>query len=102
MPWRSPARPASTRTSGRAAVRGAIDLTLVAGQLLGGLRGLTGEGYPDVVYDAMVVALSGRIVLDEPRRPGRGRVLVRRGDSQPPRTACPGGGAARYDVAYSG
>jgi MoxR-like ATPase len=53
-------------------VRGAIDLTLVAGQLLG-LRGLTGqavlttagEGYPDVVYDAMVVALSGRIFLDE-------------------------------------
>jgi MoxR-like ATPase len=51
-------------------VRGAIDLTLVAGQLLG-LRGITAEtgeladGYPDVVYDAMVVALSGRIFLDE-------------------------------------
>jgi MoxR-like ATPase len=56
-------------------VRGAIDLTLVAGQLLG-LRGMTGtpgdvmtgslaDGYPDVVYDAMVVALSGRIFLDE-------------------------------------
>ncbi len=56
-------------------VRGAIDLTLVAGQLLG-LRGMTGApaggmtasqagGYPDVVYDAMVVALSGRIFLDE-------------------------------------
>ncbi len=53
-------------------VRGAIDLTLVAGQLLG-LRGMTGEavltstgeGYPEVVYDAMVVALSGRIFLDE-------------------------------------
>src|SRR5580693_6026183 len=51
-------------------VRGAIDLTLVAGQLLG-LRGMTAEtgeladGYPDVVYDAMVVALSGRIFLDE-------------------------------------
>ena len=53
-------------------VRGAIDLTLVAGQLLV-LRRLTGqavltttgEGYPDVVYDAMVVALSGRIFLDE-------------------------------------
>src|ERR1700685_182096 len=52
-------------------VRGAIDLTLIAGQLLG-LRGITGavltatgEGYPDVVYDAMVVALSGRIFLDE-------------------------------------
>ncbi len=48
-------------------VRGAIDLTLVAGQLLG-LRGMiheAAEGYPDVVYDAMVVALSGRIFLDE-------------------------------------
>ena len=51
-------------------VRGAIDLTLVAGQLLS-LRGMTAEtseladGYPDVVYDAMVVALSGRIFLDE-------------------------------------
>jgi len=43
-------------------VRGAIDLTLVAGQLLG-LRGP--EDYPELVYDAMVVALSGRIFLDE-------------------------------------
>ena len=55
-------------------VRGAIDLTLVAGQLLGlrisGAGGITGAGgaaesYPEVVYDAMVVALSGRIFLDE-------------------------------------
>ena len=54
-------------------VRGAIDLTLVAGQLLE-LAGSTrdtdnpaepGEGYPDIVFDAMVVALSGRIFLDE-------------------------------------
>jgi MoxR-like ATPase len=55
-------------------VRGAIDLTLVAGQLLA-LRGLAGDlpeddrpdggGYPEVVFDAMVVALSGRIFLDE-------------------------------------
>ncbi len=53
-------------------VRGAIDLTLIAGQLLE-LRGITlvqpGAGqdqrYPDVVFDAMVVALSGRIFLDE-------------------------------------
>jgi MoxR-like ATPase len=64
-------------------VRGAIDLTLVAGQLLG-LRGIGGaaggqpdlsgepglaseaaQSYPEVVYDAMVVALSGRIFLDE-------------------------------------
>jgi MoxR-like ATPase len=45
-------------------VRGAIDLTLVAGQLLG-LRGSSADGYPELVYDAMVVALSGRIFLDE-------------------------------------
>ena len=48
-------------------VRGAIDLTLVAGQLFS-LRGVTSElaeGYPETVYDAMVVALSGRIFLDE-------------------------------------
>jgi MoxR-like ATPase len=43
-------------------VRGAIDLTLVAGQLLE----LRGPGdYAELVYDAMVVALSGRIFLDE-------------------------------------
>jgi MoxR-like ATPase len=42
-------------------VRGAIDLTLVAGQLLS----LAASSYRDVVYDAMVVALSGRIFLDE-------------------------------------
>ena len=53
-------------------VRGAIDTTLIAGQLLD-LRGITpfqhgsmeDESYPDVVFDAMVVALSGRIFLDE-------------------------------------
>ena len=52
-------------------VRGAIDLTLVAGQLLD-LAELTrpdppepGERYADIVFDAMVVALSGRIFLDE-------------------------------------
>jgi MoxR-like ATPase len=48
-------------------VRGAIDLTLVAGELLA-LRGI-GEPrdarYRDAVFDAMVVALSGRIHLDE-------------------------------------
>ena len=60
-----------------ASVRGAIDLTLVAGQLLG-LRGQTTSpvrgrleddparpAYAETVYDAMVVALSGRIQLDE-------------------------------------
>jgi MoxR-like ATPase len=71
-------------------VRGAIDLTLVAGQLfeLDPERGLGSAGrahdpdgvatggqgdrdeaaeqaYRDVIYDAMVVALSGRIFLDE-------------------------------------
>jgi MoxR-like ATPase len=56
-------------------VRGAIDLTLVAAELIG-LRSRPGhvellgdEGptssYADLVYDAMVVALSGRIHLDE-------------------------------------
>ena len=59
-------------------VRGAIDLTLVAGELLEmrGIRSAGGEGratpddarrtaYADTVLDAMVVALSGRIHLDE-------------------------------------
>ena len=59
-------------------VRGAIDLTLVAGELLT-LRGIRGSGgndrlraddparqaYAETVFDAMVVALSGRIQLDE-------------------------------------
>jgi MoxR-like ATPase len=53
-------------------VRGAIDTTLIAGQLLD-LRGIApfqhgsmeDESYPEVVFDAMVVALSGRIFLDE-------------------------------------
>jgi MoxR-like ATPase len=53
-------------------VRGAIDTTLIAGQLLD-LRRTTpfqhgpnnDESYPGVVFDAMVVALSGRIFLDE-------------------------------------
>ena len=52
-------------------VRGAIDLTLVAGQLLtlyterAVASPLDETQYRDVVYDAMVVALSGRIFLDE-------------------------------------
>ncbi|MFV0252264.1 MAG: AAA family ATPase [Beutenbergiaceae bacterium] len=48
-------------------VRGAIDTTLV-GNRLAGLRGLadpTDSNYPELVYDAMIVALSGRIHLDE-------------------------------------
>jgi MoxR-like ATPase len=48
-------------------VRGAIDLTLVAGQLLdfGGITAADDKRYAEVVFDAMVVALSGRIFLDE-------------------------------------
>ena len=42
-------------------VRGAIDITLLAGQLLD----LADTEYADVVLDAMIVALSGRIFLDE-------------------------------------
>ena len=52
-------------------VRGAIDLTLVTGQLLA-LNGMVFEDtsyqetvYQETVYDAMTVALSGRIYLDE-------------------------------------
>ncbi|MEI3865666.1 MoxR family ATPase [Microbacterium sp. CCNWLW134] len=48
-------------------VRGAIDTTLVALRLAA-LRGHTDPGaaeYPELMYDAMVVALSGRIHLDE-------------------------------------
>ena len=48
-------------------VRGAIDVTLVAGQLLdlAGVAAPDDKRYPETVYDAMVVALSGRIFLDE-------------------------------------
>ena len=47
-------------------VRGAIDLVLVAEQLAScGGRGPRLDAYPPMVYDAMVVALSGRIHLDE-------------------------------------
>ena len=48
-------------------VRGAIDLALVATEV-SELRGVTtrdDERYPQVVFDAMTVALSGRIQLDE-------------------------------------
>ena len=52
-------------------VRGAIDVTLVAGQLFSLHTERTSATLPDetryrdVVYDAMTVALSGRIFLDE-------------------------------------
>jgi MoxR-like ATPase len=48
-------------------VRGAIDCVLVAGRL-SELRGISSPDdprYPETMYDAMVVALSGRIQLDE-------------------------------------
>ena len=48
-------------------VRGAIDTVLVAGRLaeLRGVEDPYGQGYPELFYDAMIVALSGRIHLDE-------------------------------------
>ncbi|RZS64655.1 MoxR-like ATPase [Agromyces ramosus] len=48
-------------------VRGAIDCVLVASKLaeLRDLRSPEQEGYPQLVLDAMVVSLSGRIHLDE-------------------------------------
>ena len=55
-------------------VRGAIDLVLVAGQLAR-LRGTGEDAYPDLVYDAMIVALSGRIHLDEAAETTPERVL---------------------------
>ena len=58
-------------------VRGAIDTVLVALQLAA-LRGIPGPSdgrYADTVYDAMVVALSGRIHLDEAAETTPERVL---------------------------
>ena len=47
-------------------VRGAIDLTLVARAAAASCASrAAAEEYPELVYDAMVVALSGRIFLDE-------------------------------------
>ncbi|MGD9792487.1 MAG: AAA family ATPase [Acidimicrobiia bacterium] len=45
-------------------VRGAIDLVLVAEQLLQ-LAAVSGQDYAETVFDALIVALSGRIHLDE-------------------------------------
>jgi MoxR-like ATPase len=58
-------------------VRGAIDTVLIALQLIA-LRGVSAPGddrYPSTVYDAMVVALSGRIHLDEAAETTPERVL---------------------------
>jgi MoxR-like ATPase len=60
-----------------ASVRGAIDCVLVARELAG-LRGVTGaddQRYPELVLDAMTVALSGRIHLDEAAETTPERVL---------------------------
>ncbi|MET1034199.1 MAG: MoxR family ATPase [Arthrobacter sp.] len=48
-------------------VRGAIDLVLVAEQLakMRAVKNPGSDAYPPMVYDAMVVALSGRIHLDD-------------------------------------
>jgi MoxR-like ATPase len=58
-------------------VRGAIDTVLVAVQLaaLRGVAAASEERYADTVYDAMVVALSGRIHLDEAADTSAERVL---------------------------
>lgn len=60
-------------------VRGAIDTTLVAAQLLQMREGTASSGsragYQDTFFDAMVVALSGRIHLDEAAESTPERVL---------------------------
>ncbi|MDZ8276693.1 MoxR family ATPase [Microbacterium aquimaris] len=58
-------------------VRGAIDTTLVARQLaeLREIRSAAAEEYAETVYDAMIVALSGRIHLDEAAETTPERVL---------------------------
>lgn len=58
-------------------VRGAIDTTLV-GLRLADLRGIAdpaADGYAELVYDAIIVALSGRIHLDEAAETTPERVL---------------------------
>ena len=76
-------------------VRGAIDLTLVTGQLLelSGVTEPTDDRYRDVVFDGMVVALSGRIFLDETAETTPEAVLRRIWEDHfvlEPRTAAPG------------
>ena len=58
-------------------VRGAIDTTLVAEQLaaLRGIDDADDDRYPELVFDAMIVALSGRIHLDEAAETTPERVL---------------------------
>lgn len=58
-------------------VRGAIDLVLVARELaqLRDVSTSDDAGYPELVFDAMIVALSGRIHLDEAAETTPERVL---------------------------
>lgn len=58
-------------------VRGAIDCVLIAGQLAGlrGVRPSDADRYAELVYDAMLLALSGRIQLDEAAETTPERVL---------------------------
>ncbi len=58
-------------------VRGAIDCVLIALQLatLRGVDSPEDDGYPALVHDAMIVALSGRIHLDEVAETTPERVL---------------------------
>jgi MoxR-like ATPase len=89
-------------------VRGAIDLALVAGELVG-LRSIGSSGaadrpadrpadptrsaYTETVFDAMVVALSGRIQLDETTEATPEEVLRQIWEDHfvlSPRTAKPG------------
>jgi MoxR-like ATPase len=76
-------------------VRGAIDTVLVA-QQLAALRDITGpddDRYTNTFYDAMVVALSGRIHLDEAAETTPERVLREIGEDHyvlQPAAATPG------------
>ena len=81
-------------------VRGAIDLTLIAAQLLGPDR-----EYREVVFDAMVVALSGRIFLDETVDATPSRYCVRSGrttSSSPRRRWLPVEEPSRRTRRYAG
>lgn len=76
-------------------VRGAIDTTLVAQQLaaLRDLESPDDERYAELVYDAMIVALSGRIHLDESAETTPERVLREIWEDRfilEPRKAAPG------------
>jgi MoxR-like ATPase len=76
-------------------VRGAIDLVLVATQLaeLRDIRSPEQEGYTELVFDAMIVSLSGRIHIDEAIETTPERVLREIWEDRfilEPATAAPG------------